>query len=343
MSNYSILFSIKIGGPSQNYLILLKAIESIFSKIHTENFQILIFYESNNEKMVHYIEGLKNSKIIKNKVENYSWFNWMIKSSEYAKNFDYLYLMHDDIFFLTNNFDQVIHNTVKNSNEIGIITLKDMLYEDGYYKSQFRSAFYLDTIYDEAPLKGLLGEFHKQKPFWHLKNAKFKRFLNHLNLNKFVTFKNLASRYYFDKEKMILPTSVIKIHGGWNDLMIFKKANLNLFRNICDFQVPYGLNSDEDISLEFLKIGLKNIFIPNVSYKCNYEFNFTTTRSYGLHSMDKDKCRKIFIDKWGFDQPTKLDLKEKVSIIKKARELHGKEIVWTSDFYSYDYQLFNNK
>ena len=343
MSNYSILFSIKIGGPSQNYLILLKAIESIFSKIHTQNFQILISYESNNEKMVRYIEGLKNSKIIKNKVENYSWFNWMIKSSKYSKNFDYLYLMHDDIFFLTKNFDRVIHNTVKNSNEIGIINLKDMLYEDGYYKSQFRSGFYIDTIYDNAWQKGLFGEFHKQKPYWQHKNSKFKRFLCHLNLNKFKTFKNLASSYSFDKEKMILPNSAIKIHSGWNDLMIFKKDNLNLFRNICDFQVPYGLNSDEDISLESLKLGLKNIFIPNVSYKSNYEFNFTTTRSYRQHSMDQDKCRKIFIDKWGFDMPTKFDLKKKILIIKKARRLHGKEIIWTSDFYSYDYQLLNSK
>ena len=32
MDNYSVLFSIKVGGPSQNYLILSKAIESIFSK-----------------------------------------------------------------------------------------------------------------------------------------------------------------------------------------------------------------------------------------------------------------------------------------------------------------------
>ena len=30
MDNYSVLFSIKVGGPSQNYLILSKAIESIF-------------------------------------------------------------------------------------------------------------------------------------------------------------------------------------------------------------------------------------------------------------------------------------------------------------------------
>ena len=59
MSNFSILFSIKIGGPSQNYLILSKAIDSIFSKIHTENFEILISYETTNPEVVSYIEGLK--------------------------------------------------------------------------------------------------------------------------------------------------------------------------------------------------------------------------------------------------------------------------------------------
>ena len=49
--------------------------------------------------MVKYIDGIKNSNVLKNKVENCSWYDWMTKSSNYAKNFDYLYLMHDDIFF----------------------------------------------------------------------------------------------------------------------------------------------------------------------------------------------------------------------------------------------------
>ena len=89
MNNYSVLFSIKIGGPFQNYLILSKAIDSIFQNIFTENFQILISYETNNVQIVNYIKGLKNSKIIKNKVDNFTWYNWMIKSSQYAKNFDY--------------------------------------------------------------------------------------------------------------------------------------------------------------------------------------------------------------------------------------------------------------
>ena len=98
MSNFNILFSIKIGGPSQNYLILSKAIDSIFLKIHTENFEILISYETTNRSGFLY-RRIKNSRIIKNRVKDYSWYNWMIKSSEHAKNFDYLYLMHDDIFF----------------------------------------------------------------------------------------------------------------------------------------------------------------------------------------------------------------------------------------------------
>ena len=341
MSNYSILFSIKIGGPSQNYVILSKAIDSIFSKISTENFQILISYETNNIEMVNYIEGLKDSRIIKNKVNDYSWYSWMIKSSQYAKDFDYLYLMHDDIYFLTNNFDRAVHDTAKKSNEIGIINLKDMLYEDGYYKCQFRDGFYHDVIYDDSTSKGLFAEFHKQNPYWHLKNTSFKFYLDRFRLSKFKILKNLSFKHNFDKKKMIIPTYPIKTHGGWNDLMIFKKDSLSLFKNICDFQVPYGLDSDEDIILESLKMGLKNILIPTVCYKSNYEFNFTTTRSFALHSEHRDKCDKIFFAKWGFNIPTKLNLNDRVSTIKKAKRIHGKEIVWTSDFYSYDYQALD--
>lgn len=340
MNNYSILFSIKVGGPSQNYVILSKAIDSIISKISTENFQILISYETNNVEMVNYIEGLKDSRIIKNKVNDYSWYSWMMKSSQYAKDFDYLYLMHDDIYFLTNNFDRAVHDTAKKSNEIGIINLKDMLYEDGYYKCQFRDGFYHDVIFDNTPLKGLFAEFHKQNPFWHLKNTRFKIYLDRFGLSRFKILKNLSSKYNFDEKKMIMPTYVIRIHGGWNDLMIFKKDSLRIFKNICDFQVPYGLNSDEDIILESLKAGLNNILIPSICYKSNYEFNFITSRSFGLHSKHKDKCEKIFVDKWGFNIPTKLSQNDKISTIKKAKKKHGKEIVWTSDFKSYDYQAF---
>ena len=42
--NYSVLFSIKIGGPSQNLEILKKALESISSNIFTENYQIFLFF-----------------------------------------------------------------------------------------------------------------------------------------------------------------------------------------------------------------------------------------------------------------------------------------------------------
>ena len=36
-----------------------------------------------------------------------------------------------------------------------------------------------------------------------------------------------------------------------------------------------------------------------------------------------------------------MDLGEKIAIIKKAKKLHGKDIVWSSNFYSYDYQFYN--
>ena len=165
MNNYSILFSIKIGGPSQNYKILSKALESIKSKISSKNYQILISYETNNLSMVNFIENMTDSRIIKNKVDNYSWYDWMINSSQIAKNFDYLFLMHDDIFFLTKNFDQLLHINVNNKDGIGIINFKDTLYEDGYYKSQTRHGFYKDKMFELSSEKGLFAEFHKQKPF----------------------------------------------------------------------------------------------------------------------------------------------------------------------------------
>ena len=339
MNTYSVLFSIKIGGPNQNYQILLKAIESIKSKVFSENYQILISYEINNPLMVSFIESIKDSRIIKNKVVNYSWYDWMINSSQIAKNFDYLFLMHDDIFFLTKNFDQLLHNIVNNKDGIGIINLKDKLYEDGYYKSQARHGFYKDRIYERASEKGLFAEFHKQKPFWHRNNLRVKNTLYKLNIHHNKLSKNFLSNLFFDKKNFHIPKGIIKTHGGFNDLMIFKKENLKIFDNICDFKVPYGLNSDEDLCLLSLKLGLNNILISEICYKSNYEFNFVTTRSYNSHSKDRAKCDKIFKEKWGFPlYSANISIDENISFVKKAEKLHGQNIVWTKNFNSYEYQ-----
>lgn len=339
MNNHSVLFSIKIGGPSQNHVILSKAIDSIFSKISTDNFQILISYETNNLKMVNYIENLKSSKIIKNKVHDYSWYDWMIKSSQHAKNFDYLYLMHDDIFFLTENFDEILNKKINKIEDVGIINLTDLLYEDGYYKSQTRHGFYIDRIYDRSSEKGQFAEFKKQKLFWHRKNLRVKNMLFKLQLHEKKISKIISSNFYFDKKKMLMPKGTIKTHGGCNDLMIFKKDSLKIFDKICDFNLPYGLNSDEDTCLASLKLGLKNILINDIFYKSNYEFNFVTTRSFSMHSSDQVKCNEIFYKRWGFPlYSSTYSTEENVMYLKKAEKLHGKNIVWTKDFNSSDYQ-----
>ena len=339
MNNYSILFSIKIGGPSQNYKILSKALESIKSKISSKNYQILISYETNNLSMVNFIENMTDSRIIKNKVDNYSWYDWMINSSQIAKNFDYLFLMHDDIFFLTKNFDQLLHINVNNKDGIGIINFKDTLYEDGYYKSQTRHGFYKDKMFELSSEKGLFAEFHKQKPFWHTKNQRLKNILFKLNIHNNEISKKISSNLFFNIKNIYMPEGIVKTHGGYNDLMIFKKENLNIFDNICDFKIPYGLTSDEDLCLSSLKLGLNNIWISEISYKSNYEFNFVTTRSYNLHANDQFECNKIFQDKWGFPSyfSNKL-IDENISFVKKAEKLHGRNIVWTKDFNSFEYQ-----
>ena len=37
-----------------------------------------------------------------------------------------------------------------------------MVYEDGYFKTQFRWGFFIDAIYEDTWSKGLLGEFLKK-------------------------------------------------------------------------------------------------------------------------------------------------------------------------------------
>jgi hypothetical protein len=338
--NYSVLFSIKIGGPSKNLEILKKALISISSKIFTKNYQIFLFYETSNTLMTNFIEKIEDKKVIIKKVEkNYSWYNWIKNSSVIAKDFDYLYLMHDDIFFLTKHFDRSLNQKISNMNNIGIVNLKDMLYEDGYYKSQTRHGFFIDNIYDNSSEKGLFAEFYMQKPYWHTRNIRVKNLINKVGLSKNLFIKSIFNQFFFDIKKMNIPNGTIRAHGGYNDLMIFQKNNLYILDNICDFEIPYGLHSDEDICLESLKSGMNNILISDISYKSNYEFNFVTTRSYELHQKNKKKCDIIFKKKWGYDiDMSKMNINEKLYNIQKAKTAHGNKIVWTKDFNSFDYQ-----
>jgi hypothetical protein len=247
--------------------------------------------------------------------------------------------MHDDIFFLTKDFDRLLNQKISNMNNIGIVNLKDMLYEDGYFKSQTRHGFFIDNIYDNSSQKGLFAEFHKQKPYWHARNIRVKNLINKVGLSKNLFIKSIFNQFFFDKKKMNMPHETIRAHGGCNDLMIFQKNNLHILDNICDFEIPYGLHSDEDICLESLKSGMNNILISDISYKSNYEFNTVTTRSYELHQQNKKKCDVIFKEKWGYDiDMSKMEINEKLYNIKKAEKLHGSKIVWTKDFNSFDYQ-----
>lgn len=338
--NYSVLFSIKIGGPSQNLEILKKALISISSKIFTKNYQIFLFYETSNTLMTNFIEKIEDKKVTIKKVEkNYSWYNWIKNSSVIAKDFDYLYLMHDDIFFLTKHFDRLLNQKMSNMNNIGIVNLKDMLYEDGYYKSQTRHGFFIDNIYGNSSQKGLFAEFCMQKPYWHTRNIRVKNLINKVGLSKNLFIKSIFNQFFFDIKKMNIPNGTIRAHGGCNDLMIFQKNNLYILDNICDFEIPYGLHSDEDICLESLKSGMNNILISDISYKSNYEFNFVTTRSYELHQKNKKKCDIIFKKKWGYDiDMSKMDINEKLHNIQRAETAHGNKIVWTKDLNSFDYQ-----
>ena len=58
-----------------------------------------------------------------------------------------------------------------------------------------------------------------------------------------------------------------------------------------------------------------------------------------MHLSNQVKCDKIFYEKWQFPiYSSKYSIEENVTFIKKAEKLHGKNVVWTKDFNSFDYQ-----
>jgi hypothetical protein len=335
--SYSILISVKIGGKYSSKRSLDNLITSIETNIFTKNYLILFFIEDSiNLDALIYLRNLKKNNLEKKFFKKISWYNWYKDSFKISKNFNYIYLIHDDVTFVTKNFDLKIYQQTRSIPNLGCIALRDPSYLLGIYKTQFRKGFYIDRFYKKSGLSANILEFKNQKPFWYLNNIKLKKFLFFLKLDKTRLMENFKTAF-LEVNKLDFPKQIVKCHASYNDLICLETKNIKYLNNICNFDVAHGLNADEDLGLECLKIGLNNIFIPNVYY--NHDMPLLGNASRNIIIKEREKCNKIFENKWGFslinDNFTTRDM---LDTLKKIEAIYGNKLTWTKNFQSYDWQ-----
>jgi hypothetical protein len=242
--------------------------------------------------------------------------------------------MHSDCYFLTKDFDLKFINEVKDVANIGAFSFLDEAYKSCFYFPQLRPGFQQDIIYNNSYKSATSYEYHNQNKNWHVYNIRLKKILNLINLKNRFLFEKLSR---LNLEKIDFPKKKIKVHSIWTHIMCFKTSNLNYFANLVDLEVSHGLYADEDICLEAQKNGLINLFIPSISYLHNRP-DLGNTRSWDLILKDTAKVERLFLNKWKFlpindDQ----DLDDKLVIIDKIEKIYGKNMTWSKDLISYNW------
>jgi hypothetical protein len=345
----SILYTIKLGGKNEKIHHIKNLIDSILIKSFFDNFEIHVHYEDNINIDVHsYLENIHQKKIILFKYKKISWHKWLKKSFNQTKNFDYLITLHADCYFTSKHFDKEIINQIIDVDNLGVFTLLDESYRTQFLYPQLRSGFFIDQIIKQTFRFATFAEYRFQKKNWHVFNVRLKKLLNLIKIPVDYNTKLFNKFSMLDLDKMNFPSKRIKTHGIYTHLMGFKLANIKYFNDITDFDVSHGLYADEDICNLSLKKDLINLFIPSATFVHDRP-GLGQTRSGDLINADHKKINNIFLNKWGFvpsewmtthNYSEPIPIKKSEEIIRKIENKHGKNLTWTKNYNSYDWENF---
>jgi len=335
----SILYSLTIGGQNAKKNNVENLINSIKNNSKFDNYQIHIYLEEElyDKKIILYLLSIKKEnkhiEIFLKKKWNYS--EWIKKTFFSAQNYEYLILVHDDCYFLTKNFDQLFKNEISKYPNIGCFTFVDESYKKGLFAPQLRPGYFIDNIYSDSRDKGIDFELCFQKPYWYKKNIRLKKISNFFNLNSKAESKIL--NFFFNQKKIFLPKKTAKVHSVFDHVLCLK-SNVLKYLKIMPQNEEIYLYFDEDISLEIQLAGLDNAILPDIKY-VHDRGNLLGTRSYIQIIASYQAAIKVFYDKWGFSPDwSKIKVEERNSTIKFINKKFGKNISWSKDLYSYDWQ-----
>lgn len=331
-----------IGGPNAKKNNIENLINSIEDNSKFDDYEIHIYLEEelNDKTIILYLHSItkKNKHVTIFSKKKWKYNDWIEKTFFIAKNYEYLILVHDDCFFLTKNFDQLFKNEISKYPNIGCFTFVEETYKKGLYSPQLRPGYFIDNIYNESREKGVDFEFCLQKPYWYKKNIKLKKISNFFNLNSKTESKILS--IFYDQKKIFLPKKTAKVHSVFDHILCLK-SNVLKYLKIMPQHGEIYLYFDEDISLEAQLAGLDNVILPNIKY-VHDKSNLLGTRSYLQIISSRQAAFKIFYDKWGFPPDwSKIKIEDRNSLIKFIDKKYGKNISWSKDLYSYDWQYLD--
>ena len=339
--NKSILYSVKIGGYSVEIKNIENLIKSIKKLSKFNDYEIHLFYSNElKPEVIEYLNIFNDQHIKKFNKEKFSWFHWLNLTKEHSYNFKYTFLMHDDVFFVTQYFDEIFINEFENLNDLGVARFIDDTYKNRHYHPQLRGAFHIDRIKEDSRKYAIDYEYHNQKPGWNHRVYKLKKGLDLFIKNNSKVF-NYLSKIYLKYNLLDFPKSKVQIHTCGTDLMALKSDN---FRDLdlTDLDISHGLFADEDICLASQNQGFRNILSPKIHYIHDLPAP-RVTRGHNNNQKDLIKVSKIFENKWGFPpvKLEKLSYADKKDLILKIETKYENKLTWTKNLYSYEWLNVN--
>jgi len=311
----STLISMLVGSKLSTKNLVEKSIQSVLSNIGVSDFLLVVGISSHiGQDIIDCVDKFKveNSNIVVDTEHcaSYAQFTNHV-FLKHGAGTNWFISMHDDVELKTKNIVSSIEKSIEPFiDKVGWISLTDMDYLCGHWAPPTRPGFHSDLIYEKAWERRKMHQYHLLEENYWEKGSGYE---------------------YFCSLNYDFPHSIVKCHTPFSHFIMIETEKLRRI-GLCEDWSEVSLLIDEDWGLSALKIGLFNIWIPQIKYVHNRTID--GTRAYPIIKAKGKSVHNSFIKKWGFNSG--LFNKETLSSIK---QMYGNtNIIWSFDKRSYDWE-----
>lgn len=306
--------ALMIGSPLSTLSLVEATLNSLIKNIGTKDIQIVVGIlpkiDSGIKQFVQKFQ-VRNRYQFHVLIQGMSWSEFINIAMDRASGSKWFLIAHDDIELLTENFMPRVENIVQTLNEpIGWISFTDKDYINGRWASPTRPGFHKDFLFANAWRRRKIFQYHTLPEKWWTKGKGHK---------------------YFESLPFDFPQAPVKCHAPFNHFILIEVEKLKQIGK-CENWCSIGLLQDLDSGLRAAKLGLFNIWIPELNYLHNRIMN--VTRSSPQINRCASYVHRCFFKKWGFHH----DKRVKNEIEKLRREWGSSNVIWSLDRNSYDWE-----
>lgn len=336
----SVAIAIEIGSPNSQLNLVRTTINSIMANIGTDKYKLIIAVAPYIDKQIkNYIYALKrdNDELIDlMPEENYYWADFINEAIDRSKEYTYFIKSHDDIELLTPNFLSKVEDTLRDISEpVGWVSFTDKDYLNGHWAPPVREGWHKDTLFEDAWNRKKLFQFHSlPENWWKPPLFTYLGYLAESAVRCRLHLKPrpmpVRSREYYANLPYDFPNAPVKCHAPFNHFVLIEMDKLRKMGECENWKTYNALLVDEDWGLRALKLGLNNVWIPDIDY-VHYRLG-GGTRSGNQIVKDQERVHKLFFEKWGFHAAGRVE--ERDFIKEKYKNTN---IPWSIDRNSYDW------